>query len=305
MAEETSIEPPVAHRSRPALAALLTGAMAISFAPVFIRTSQTGPVSTAFWRLALAGPFFWFWMVRARRRPGVPRAAPPSVRRILLLMVPGLFFAGDLALWHWSVVLTSAANATLFVNLAPIFVTLVCWLWLGERFTWVFVMGLIVAMGAAAFMVGSSAEGGDSSLLGDTLATVAAVFYAGYLVAVKLLRARLAVRDIMAWSCLSSSAVFLVVALVSGEQLMPTTALGWLPLLGLALVCQIWGQGLIAYALAHLPASFSSVTLLVQPVAATVLARVFLGEGIGAVQAVAGPVVLAGILLAKHGSRVE
>ena len=50
------------------------------------------------------------------------------------------------------------------------------------------------------------------------------------------------------------------VVLASGETLLPGTAIGWLKLIGLAWISHSAGQGLIAYALAHLPAAFSSVT---------------------------------------------
>jgi threonine/homoserine efflux transporter RhtA len=68
-----------------------------------------------------------------------------------------------------------------------------------------------------------------------------------------------------------------------------------LALVGLALVTQILGQGLIAYAFAHLPTSLSSVSLLIQPVMATIFAWALFGEAIGAAQFVGGAVVLAGI----------
>jgi len=53
---------------------------------------------------------------------------------------------------------------------------------------------------------------------------------------------------------------------------------------------------------AHLPAAFSSVSLLPQPVLATIYAWVLLGEAVGPGQMLGGLVVLAGIFLAKRGS---
>lgn len=95
----------------------------------------------------------------------------------------------------------------------------------------------------------------------------------------------------------------LIVALLSGESLIPVTAMGWAAVLGLALVSQIAGQGLIVYGLAHLPASFSSVTLLVQPVTATLLGWLILSETINPWQGLGGLIVLAGIYIARRGSR--
>ena len=59
----------------------------------------------------------------------------------------------------------------------------------------------------------------------------------------------------------------------------------------------------IAYALAHLPVGFSSVGLLLEPVAAGLLAWIILAEAVSPWQAVGGAVILWGIVLARKGSR--
>jgi drug/metabolite transporter (DMT)-like permease len=69
-----------------------------------------------------------------------------------------------------------------------------------------------------------------------------------------------------------------------------------------AWVSQVLGQGLIAFGMARLPASFSSVSLLVQPAAAAFLAWLLLGEALTGWQLVGGAGVVAGILLARRGS---
>jgi drug/metabolite transporter (DMT)-like permease len=96
--------------------------------------------------------------------------------------------------------------------------------------------------------------------------------------------------------------LLLPAALASGEVFFPQTTYGWLVLIGLALISHAAGQGLIAYALAHLPAAFSSVSLLLQPVMAALFAAVLLAEPLAALQIVGGLIVLAGIYLARRGS---
>jgi len=120
---------------------------------------------------------------------------------------------------------------------------------------------------------------------------------------VKQLRRRFPAATIMMWGGLVSSLVLLLATLLSGEPLLAFTWRGWVVLLGLALVSQVGGRGLIAYALAHLPAPFSSVTLLLQPVVATFFAWLLLNEVLGGWQAIGGVVVLLGIWLARRGSR--
>jgi drug/metabolite transporter (DMT)-like permease len=279
-----------------AVAALLAGAVAIGASALFVKVSETGPVATAFWRVALALPFLWAWSTIEQR--GKHAASFASDQR--LLVVCGLFFAGDLAVWHWSIVLTSVANATLLANLAPIFVTLAVWALFRKRPAARFLGGMATALAGVAMLIGGDLHLGGSELLGDGLGVITALFYGAYQLAVTTLRARMATSTIMAWSGLVTAAVLLPVALLSGEQIFPYTMDGWMKLAGLALISQVAGQSLIAYAMAHLPATFSSVGLLLQPVMAALFAWVLLGEALGPFEIAGGIVVLIGIRIAQR-----
>ena len=289
--------------SRLALGALISGAVGIACAPIFVRLSEVGPTATAFWRLALALPFLWLWTVLGvRRGAGVPARRLPVRRTLLGVTLAGLFFAGDLALWHWSIGFTSVANSTLLVNLAPVFVALGGRLLFGERFTYTFLVGMAAALAGAILLVGGDLGLGHRQLFGDALAVLAAVFYAGYILSVSRLRSGLSTAAVMTYGGIVTCVALLPVALLSGEDLLATTPYGWLMLLGIAFVSQIGGQSLITYSLADLPAAFSSVGLLLQPIAAAALAWAILGEVLGWWQALGGAVVLTGIVLARRGS---
>lgn len=295
------------RHARMALAALLGGAVAIGFAPIFVRLSDVGPVATAFHRLLFALPALWLWYALERRpaasdRVSGSRSLSRSRRDWAGFVAAGLFFAGDLALWHWSLRFTSVANATLFPNFAPVFVTLASFLLYGERFSRQFLAGMTMAIAGAVILMGESFELGAMHLLGDGLALATAVFYAGYIVAVGRLRDRQGTAAIMAWSGLVTAAALLPVAVLSGERLLPATIEGWAVLAALGLFSHALGQSLIAYALAHLTAAFSAVALLLQPAVAALLAWLLLQEALGLWQAAGAAVILAGIALARRGS---
>lgn len=283
------------------IAALFAGAVAIAFAPIFVRLSPVGPSATAFWRILLALPPLWVWMGMRRERLG-PKRSPSSISDYFHLGLAGLFFAGDLSIWHWSIKLTSVANATLLVNFAPVFVTLGSWLIFGQRVRLIFLFGMGLALLGMTLIAGHSFQVSLHHFLGDTLSFTAALFYAGYLLSVKSLRERFSTATLMAWSGLVTAAALLPITLLSGESLSVHNFQGWILLIGLALISQVAGQSLIAFALAHLQASFSSVVLLVQPVTAALLAWLLLQEALGVWQAFGGLVVLFGILVAKRGS---
>lgn len=275
--------------------ALLAGAVAIAAGPLFVKVSEAGPIATAFWRVALALPVLWTWSALDRRGHVTAFAAN---RR--LMIAAGLLFASDLAVWHWSIVLTSVANATLLANLAPIFVTLGIWLWYRRRPGGAFLAGMAVALAGVAALLGGDFRLSGRELFGDFLGVVTAMFYGGYQLVISRVRARASTASVMAWSGLIMACALLPLALVSGEQILPVTAAGWLKLVGLALISQAAGQSLIAYAMAHLPATFSSVGLLLQPVVAALFAWALLGETLGPMAIVGGCAVLAGIAIAHR-----
>ncbi|MGH8618320.1 MAG: DMT family transporter [Burkholderiales bacterium] len=279
-----------------AIAALLAGATAIATSALWVKVSEAGPVSTAFWRVAIALPFLALWMALERNRPAV--ANPARERRLLL--ITGFFFAGDLAVWHWSIVLTSVANSTLLANLAPIFVTLTAWLFFRRMPSGRFLAGLALAIAGSALLIGGSVNLQESALLGDALGVVTAMFYAGYQLAVKRARETTSTAKLMFASGVVTAVLLLPIAWLSGEQLLPLTMHGWWILIGLALVSQVGGQSLIAYALAHLPATFSSVALLFQPVMATLFAWVLFGEALTSTAIAGGIMVLIGIRIAHQ-----
>lgn len=283
---------------RLAFVLLIVGAAAIAFAPVFVRVSEVGPVSTAFYRMVLAVPALALWLRWGGGGDGEPKL---ERREYLRLALAGFFFAGDMSLWHFSIHYTTIANATLLANLAPIFVTLFGYVLFKDRFTGLFLAGMGLAILGAVTLMSDSLQLSRQSFIGDILGVVTAVFYASYILAVGRLRARLATRVIMFWSTLFCALFLLPLTWLSGEAWLPQSAYGWWVLIGLALTAQVFGQGLIAYALAHLPVAFSSVSLLFQPVIAALAAWALFGEALGPLQGVGALVVLFGVALARLG----
>lgn len=291
------------HTERLAILALLVGAVATAFAPILVRLSELGPSPTAFYRFLLAIPLYW---VMAFAVPGGSlRVRPEKLhgsRVYLLLVMAGAFIAGDMSAWHYSIVMTTVANASLLLNVTPVFVVLGGWLLFRTRVTGTFMIGLATAMVGVAVLSGASLALSRTHVLGDLLGVVTAMFYAAYQLTVERLRRRFSTITIMLYAVPVSAMVTLMVTLVSGETMAVMTPAGWAVLVALAAGPQVLGQGLIAWALAHLPASFVSVSLLVQPIVAATVAWILFDERIGVQQAVGAVAVLAGITIARRGS---
>jgi drug/metabolite transporter (DMT)-like permease len=298
MPQVSAALPQSAPSSRFALAALVLGGAAIGGSPIFVRLSEVGPIATAFWRVALALiPICLFSLAKGGRIGPKPQ----TMKDCALLALPGVILATDLLTWHLSITMTSVANATLLANLAPVFVTVIGLLFLGASVTRVFVAGLALALVGVVVLKGGPAALGNGDLRGDGLATIAAVFYALYILAIGNLRSRFDTVRIMLWSTAAAAVCLLPFALLLESRLLPGTAYGWAMVFGLAFISHAGGQVAITYALAYLPAAFSSLTLLLQPVVAAILAWILLSEPIGLMQAIGGLVVLAGIMIARRG----
>lgn len=286
-----------ASRNRLALIALLAGGIAIGGSPIFVRLSEVGPMATAFWRVTLAlVPLFIIFRATGQHRV----ARPESMRDRIALVLPGVFLAADLIAWHASIHMTTVANATLLANLAPVFVTVTAWLFFGAFISRAFLIGLVVAIGGIVVLKGGLSGLAAGNPSGDALAVLAALFYAGYMLSVAQLRGRFDTMRVMLWSTLSAAICLLPVMLVTESQFAPVSVFGWAMLLGLALISHAGGQVSITFALAYLPAAFSSLTLLLQPVVAALLGMIVLNEGISVTQATGGAIVLCGILYARR-----
>lgn len=280
-----------------ALPALVLGSIAIGASPIFVRWSELGPVATAFHRMLWALPPLYLWMrLEQRQRP----ARPIRLRDKLQIALCGLLFVGDLCFWHWSILRTNVANATLFANFSPIVVTFGAWALLDERITQRFLLGMLLALVGAGMLVGASLEIGAAHVLGDGLGLITALFFGSYMVALASLRARVPAATVMFWSSLVTCLGLLPAAFIAGESIMPTTLPGLAVLIALAWVSQSAGQGLIAYALGHAPASFSALVILIEPLTAAVLGWLLLSERLGPLQLAGAAVVLAGILVARE-----
>ncbi len=287
--------------SRYAVYFLLLGAACIAFAPIFVRLSEVGPSATAFYRLLFSLPLLWAWISWDKKGHSIHRQ-PASWQDYWKLSLAGFFFTADIGLWHWSIMLTSVANSTLLVNFAPIFVTIGGYLFFKEKVTRVFLVGMMCAIAGMIILLGDSLIISPEHLRGDMIAIVAAVFYGAYLLTVSRLRSQFSTVTVMAWSGMVSCVLFVPVTLISGESFMAGSVSGWLILAGLALISHVGGQSMITYALAHLPAAFGSVGLLLQPVIAAILAWLIFNEALSMLQLAGGIIVLIGIYLARRGT---
>ncbi len=290
--------------ARFAVPLLVLGAVILGWSAIFVRFSEIGPIATGMHRMTLALPVFWLWMFVGDRNDQTTTVTglPQNKRDLWLLVLSGVFFAADLTAWNWSIHLTTAANATLFGNTAPVFVALAAFVLFGERVTRTFLGGLALAMIGAAILMSQSLSVSTETLFGDILGVATGVFYAGYILTVARVRQRVSTAATMAIGGLTAAVLLAIGAALTEEQLVPVTLMGWVWLFALAYLCQLGGQSLLAMSLAYLPASFGAVALLVQPIVTALVGWWLLAEAITVEKAIGMVTILAGIWLARKGT---
>jgi drug/metabolite transporter (DMT)-like permease len=289
-----------------ALPVLIAGAALISFSGIFVKLSEVGPTSTGFYRMALALPFFLVWMLRDASTRADPGFMPRDRRALLLAMLAGLALAADLIAWHWCLHMTTVATATLLGNTTPIWVALGGFLFLHERFRPLFLIGLALALlGTWGLIAGGTkpVEIKDVFVLGLGLFTGLA--YAGYFRFGTAARQRgFSTAQVMFWGSLAATVALLPVALATESAVLPQNLHAWAVVFGLAFLSQVLGQSSINWAMGHLPAAFSSLTLLLNPMFAAIFAWPILGEALTPLQMFAGFAIVGGILLARRAHSV-
>ena len=283
-----------------ALCVLLTSACILGLAPILVRLTETGPAAAGLWRLIFAMPLLLMLSARPKFLGGGGEGIGKPSKWMILA---GAFFALDLSFWHYGIVMTSVANATVLCNLTPVVVTLFGWIVFKEAPARLFILALALAMGGAfAMAAGASGTQGTNPLLGDAFSLSVALWYSGYFLAVKQARGAAGAMRITLWATAVGILPLAIVALVLGEDMIPATLAGWGACVAMGFM-HVAGQGGVAWSLGKLPASVTAVTILIQPIVAGLLSWWIFGETLTPIQALGGALVLVAIVLAQWSSR--
>ena len=276
------------------LVALGVAVLAVSTGAVLVRLSSAPSAVAAFYRvlfttLPLLPVAVW------RYRAAFARL---GARDLLGAGLAGVALAVHFAAWFESLAWTSVAASVTLVQSQPLFVAVGAWLLLRERLSRHMIAGIVVAvLGMAVMSAGDlfGDLGGPDPVLGNTLAVVGAVMAAGYVLAGRSLRQRIALVPYVVIVYSVCTVCLFGIAVLQGGPLLDYPAREWLIFAGLAVGPGLLGHTVINWTLAHLESSVVSVSLLGEPVGATVLAAVLLAESPTAFTVVGGVVVLAGI----------
>jgi drug/metabolite transporter (DMT)-like permease len=280
-------------------AALVAGTLCIAWSAIFVRwTNIPGPAS-AFYRLLIPA------LILLPTWAFLPSHHKLVARSYGIIAVGALFFALDLAFYNTSILKTSAANSTLLGNNTPIIVGLLSWMLFNKRPNLSFWLGLALAVAGALVILSADLSRHAAFGAGDFMALAAAACFAVYLVATEQVRTHTNTLEFLRLAIVFSAIFMFLIAVTLRVPLEIHDKRTLLALLGLGVVSQLGGYLALTYALGHLPATVTSVSLLSQGPLTALLAAMLLNEPLARPQVLGGALVLAGIALANRLSRPE
>ncbi len=283
--------------NRRPLVGLGVAIVAISTGAILVRFSNAPSAVAAFYRVLFTTlPLLPIAVWKYREEFRAIRT-----RDLAFATLSGLALALHFASWFESLEWTSVAASVTLVQSQPLFVALGAWLLLREHINRRMTLGILVAVvGMATMSMGDLLGGvlvGPNPLLGNGLALFGAVMAAGYVLAGRSLRQRVSLIPYVVVVYSVCTVCLLGIALLQGGPLTGYPAREWLIFAGLALGPGLLGHTVINWALAHLESSVVSVSMLGEPVGATILAFALLAESPTVYTVLGGVVVLAGIAL--------
>lgn len=281
--------------------ALISGVLAVSTGAIFVRLAEAPALVIAAYRVGLATlllvPIAW-WQVRDELL-GLQK------EEYLLAGLAGLFLALHFGTWIASLTYTSVANSVVLVNTNPIWVGVLTPLISKDRLNWMTKIGIVMSvMGGVIIGAGDFATG-RQALWGDFLALLGSVCAAMYLLLGRKVRQRLSLLSYVVL-CYGSAAIILWSSVLALDLPVVGFSRGtYSAFVGMAVISQIIGHSSYNWALRWFSASLIAVSLLGEPIGATILAYIIFGETLTWTMFVGGTLILAAIYLAARGEKTS
>jgi drug/metabolite transporter (DMT)-like permease len=273
--------------------------VAFSLSSTLVKRAESPGVLVAFWRLVTVS-LVWNAVLWSTGR----RVTMAGARRVI---VPGVFFGLNLAVFFAGATHNSVANAALIGSLAPFLIVPVgAWLF-AEYIDPRALVFAVVAFGGVALVLLSAPPGGDASLEGNVFGVLAMLLLVGYVASTRHFRRDMDVTTFMATICPIAAVAVLPVAIAHGD-VFGLSGTGWTYMLILTFTSGVTAQGLLVYAQKTIQIGTIGIAQVAQPALAVVWSFLLLGEVVNDRQVAGIAIVTAGlmafIVLNQRGERL-
>lgn len=276
--------------------ALLLGVCFVSSAAVMVKLSSAPAAVVAayrmFFTILLMTPFMLLFY----------RAELLKITKKdwLYSSLSGFFLALHFVLWFESLHYTSVASSVVLVTLQPLFTFLGGYFFFQEKIgVRSIVGGALAIMGSVIICWGDFRLGG-MAILGNVLALLGATMVSGYWLFGQHVRKRLSLMTYTYVVYGTSTGFIFIYVFSTGQAVYGYSLNDWLIFLALAIFPTLLGHSVFNWALKWVSASLISMTILLEPVGASILAYFVLGEILSVTQWMGGVVIILGIYLFIH-----
>jgi len=258
---------------------------------IFVNLTPLPPIATAFYRVLFSIPLLFPFVYKEFKQL--------SKSSIILMLLAGLFFGGDLTFWNISLRLTTVANSNLFATLVPITIIPCSYLFFKEKISKSFFIGTLITLFGVFILLSGKIHPTESTTLGNIFAFLASIFYGIFMLLVYKIRDRVRADIIMFFSGISTSILLFFIMLIFEGISYPHTISAVLPILCITIFAQILGQSLLGYCLGKIHVTLASVLVLFQPVTAALMAYFIFKQYLSVFEIIGLFIVLVGIFFSK------
>lgn len=258
---------------------LAFGISAIGFSPILVKiATESSPYLIAAVRTSFAVLLLLPLYLSQKKNEEIRLV---TKKEHVLVAISGILLGLHLIAWISSIYFTSIASASVLVTIHPIIIIVFERFVFRTRFKGIVWVGVIVAF-LGSVIIGYSDFDGDANypnpLLGNSLASIAAIIFAGYFLIGNRIRQRRNWLDYV-FPVYGYAALTCVVAMLLVDGFKPElTVFVVIVGLGLAVGPQIAGHGSLNYAVKYISPTLLSTLILFEPAVSSVMAYIFFGE---------------------------
>ncbi|MFU2158390.1 DMT family transporter [Caldisericum sp. AR60] len=274
---------------------LIIGVISVGVSSILIRLTDAEPIVIATYRLTLSAlivtPLYIFYSKKI------------SFKDSIVFVPLALFLSTHFVLWIYSLKYTTVASSTVLVTTNPIFVPIFSYIFFRKKVKRELLLGIAIAI-SGSILIGLSSKGSvaKAPILGDVLALLGAVAVSLYLTFTNRIRQRFELIPFIFFTYSYTAIILIIVSIITRQNLFHYQANTFLMFFLVAFIPQILGHTAYNYSLKYLDPSFIAVTILGEPIIATIGAYFILKETPSVLEIVGAVLILFGIYIS---ARVE
>jgi drug/metabolite transporter (DMT)-like permease len=280
-------------QNKVALFIILTiGVISVGVSSILIRLTNAEPIVIAIYRLTLSAimvaPIYLFYPKKI------------SLKEALIFLPLGALLSLHFTLWIYSLKFTTVVSSTVLVTTNPIFVPIFSYLFYRRRIKKELIIGIAIAISGSIFIALSSRSSGTSHMLGNILALLGAIGVSLYLTFGKEVRSKYDLIPYIFFTYSFSAIILILIGIITRQKFFGYDMHTYLMFFLVAFIPQILGHTAYNYSLKFLDPSFIAVTILGEPVIATIGAYFILKETPSTLEIIGACLILLGIYISAR-----